>query len=266
MAYTQIRTERRGQVLLLTLDRPEKLNAWTPTMSAELLDAITAANDDPEIGAVVVTGAGRGFCAGADVAEVFAARIDGDDDASAGRPERPWVETVRAAKPLVAAVNGPAVGVGLSMILSFDWIVAAESAKLSLRFVKMGVAPELASSYFAPQRMGFARAADLMLSGRFVLGPEAVEIGLADELAADDGVVDAAVARAASYAENPQPQLRWIKALLNQNAADTDLAAVQRREHDVLARCYASPEHAEAVAAFREGRAPDFARHRSGER
>lgn len=225
-------------------------------MSAELCDAITAADEDASVGAVVVTGAGRGFCAGADISDVFGSQLDNGSDE---RPRtRNWVEMIRSTKPIIAAVNGASVGVGLSMILSFDWIVASTAAKFSLRFVKMGVAPELASSYFAPQRMGFSTASDLMLSGRFVEGAEAVSIGLADELTAPETLLDAALARAATYAENPAPQLKWTKALLNQNASDTDLDAVQRRELETLEWCYASAEHKEAVAAFMEKRPPNF--------
>src|SRR5688572_3178802 len=184
--YEQITREQRDEIVLLTLHRPEKMNAWTPRMSGELTDAIEAADADPSVGAVVVTGAGRGFCAGADISAVFDAQIQGDAKASTPARTRDWIELIRSTKPIVAAVNGAAVGVGLTMILPFDRIVVAESAKLSVRFVKMGLVPELASSSFLPQRCGLGAATDLMLSGRTVLGPEAVAIGLADEVVADD--------------------------------------------------------------------------------
>ena len=261
MEYEQILREQRDDVVLLTLNRPEKLNAWTPRMSAELTDAIEAVDADASVGAVVVTGAGRGFCAGADVSAVFDAQLSGDSAASTPATParaRDWIELVRSTKPIVAAVNGPAIGVGLTMILPFDRIVVAESAKLSVRFVKMGLVPELASSSFLPQRCGLGAASDLMLSGRTVLGPEAVTIGLADEVVPDDTVVDAAIARARSYGENPTPQLRWIKQLITQNACETDPTAAQRREIAALQQAYATPEHKEAVAAFLEKRAPIF--------
>jgi enoyl-CoA hydratase/carnithine racemase len=261
MAYEQILREQRDEIVLLTLNRPDKLNAWTPQMSAELTDAIEAADADASVGAVVVTGAGRGFCAGADISAVFDAQLQGD--AAASTPARParvrdWIELIRSTKPIVAAVNGPSIGVGLTMILPFDRIVVAESAKLSVRFVKMGLVPELASSSFLPQRCGLGAASDLMLSGRTVLGPEAVALGLADECVADDAVVDTAVERARSYAENPTPQLRWIKQLISQNANETDTSEVQRREVAALQQAYATPEHKEAVAAFLEKRKPVF--------
>ncbi len=259
MDYEQILQEQRDDIVLLTLNRPEKLNAWTPRMSAELVDAIEAADADASVGAVVVTGAGRGFCAGADISAVFDAQLSGDTSASAAPVRsRDWVELVRSTKPIVAAVNGPAIGVGLTMILPFDRIVAGESAKLSVRFVKMGLVPELASSSILPQRCGFGAASDLMLSGRTVLGPEAVALGLADECVADDAVLETAMERARSYAENPTPQLRWIKQLISQNANEVDTRAVQRRELEALQKAYATPEHKEAVAAFLEKRKPSF--------
>jgi 2-(1,2-epoxy-1,2-dihydrophenyl)acetyl-CoA isomerase len=256
--YSEILREQRDEIVLLTLNRPDKLNAWTPTMSAELTDAIERADADPSVGAVVVTGAGRGFCAGADISAVFDKQLSGDAAAATPVRTRDWVELIRSTKPIVAAVNGPSIGVGLTMILPFDRIVVAESAKLSVRFVKMGLVPELASSSFLPQRCGLGAATDLMLSGRTVLGPEAVAIGLADQCVADDAVVDTAIERARTYAENPTPQLRWIKQLLSQNANETDTRAVQQREVALLQQAYATPEHKEAVAAFLEKRKPIF--------
>ena len=258
MTYEQILSEQRDEIVVLTLNRPDKLNAWTPRMSAELTEAIEAADSDPGVGAVVVTGAGRGFCAGADIGAVFDAQLSGNAEAAAPTRRRDWIELVRSTKPIVAAVNGPAIGVGLTMILPFDRIVAAASAKLSVRFVKMGLVPELASSMFLPQRCGWGAASDLMLSGRTVLGEEAVALGLADELAADDAVLDVALERARSYAENPTPQLRWIKQLLTQNTSETDPRSAQSRELALLQEAYATPEHKEAVAAFLEKRKPNF--------
>lgn len=256
MAFEQILTEQRADVVLITLHRPDRLNAWTPQMSAELTEAIEAADADPSVGAVVVTGAGRGFCAGADIGAVFDAKLAGDTAAATPRRARDWIELIRSTKPIVAAVNGPVVGVGLTMILPFDRIVVAPDAKLSVRFVKMGLVPELASSMFLPQRCGWGAASDLMLSGRTVLGDEAVALGLADEVA--DDVVAVAIERARSYGENPTPQLRWIKELLTQNVNETDPAAVQRREVAALQQAYATPEHKEAVSAFMEKRKPVF--------
>jgi 2-(1,2-epoxy-1,2-dihydrophenyl)acetyl-CoA isomerase len=257
MEYEQILREQRDEVVLLTLNRPDRLNAWTFRMSAELVDAIEAADADDSVGAVVVTGAGRGFCAGADMSAVFESPQD-DPHGGTGGGAVDWVDLVRRTKPIVAAVNGAAIGVGLTMVLPFDRIVVAEGAKLSMRFVKMGVVPELASTFLLPQRCGFGAASDLVLSGRTILGPEAAALGVADECVRDDQVLDVAMARARSYAENPTPQLRWIKQLLTLNGTDPDLRAVQRREMDLLQQAYQTPEHREAVTAFMEKRPPVF--------
>lgn len=180
-AYEQITTEQRDGTLLITLNRPERLNAWTYTMIEELIDALHDADADDSIGAVVMTGAGRGFCAGADIEDTFATRPEGDDSPQP-LSVRSWVDVVRSTKPIVAAVNGVAIGVGLTMILSFDRIIASTDARFSLRFVKMGLVPELGSTYFTPARVGFGAASDLMLSGRTLDATAAREIGLCDEL------------------------------------------------------------------------------------
>jgi len=185
---------------------------------------------------------------------VFAAQIGGDADAAMPNAARDWVELVRSCKPIVAAVNGPVVGIGLSMILPFDRIVVAEGAKLSMRFVKMGVVPELASSMFLPLRCGWGAAADLMLSGRTISAEEALGLRLADEVVAPHAVVEVAIERARSYGENPAPSLRWIKELLTQNANETDTMAAQRREGRLLMKAYATPEHHAAVAGFLDRR------------
>jgi enoyl-CoA hydratase/carnithine racemase len=264
--YEQILADRRDDVLLLTLNRPDRLNAWTPVMSGELADAIGSANDDPAVGAIVVTGAGRGFCAGADIAGSFAANLDDRGDSGGSRaeastdppPATDWVAMCRASKPLVAAINGPAIGVGLTMVLPFDVLVAARGAKLSARFVKMGLVPELASSHFLVARCGFGAASWLALSGATVLAEEAVEMRLVDRVTAPEELLDTALAMAGELAANPPTQVRAIKALLTANAAEGDLRAVQRRELEALEDAYRSPEHKEAVAAFLEKRAPKF--------
>jgi len=261
--YQQIEVRREGAVALLTLNRPERLNAWTPRMSVELAHAIEAANADPEVGAIVLTGAGRGFCAGADMQDTFRTRLDGADpggDTAHGLGGLPrdldWVALVRASKPLVAAVNGAAVGIGLTMILPFDVLVASEAARFGMFFVKVGLVPELASTHFLVQRMGFGRASEMCLSGRLYGAAEACEKGLVDRVVAPDALLPTALALAGEIGANPAPQLRWIKQLLTENGSDTDLRAVQRRESERLRACWETPEHREAVSAFLERRPP----------
>ncbi len=266
MGYEQTVAEQRGDVLLLTLNRPDRLNAWTPKMSVELTEQITAANADPSIGAIVVTGAGRGFCAGADIGGQFAANLEPKDRATGQQTDAPrergqggdWVRLCRASKPLVAAINGPAIGIGLTLVLPFDFIIAAEGAKISARFVKMGLVPELGSSHFLVSRCGFGNASYLALSGATVIAEEAAALGLVDRVVAPERLLDAALQVAGEFAQNPPPQLLMIKELLTENAAETDLDLVQRREGAALAVAYTTPEHHEAVRAFLDKRTPTF--------
>ena len=256
MSYETITYERRDAVGLITLNRPDRLNAWTPVMASEQADAIRTANDDDDVGAIVMTGAGRGFCAGADMRDTFKTRLDGTDpggeseDSGGMPPDVDWVALIRESKPLIAAVNGAAVGIGMSMILPFDLIVASERAKFGMLFIKVGLVPELASTRLLPQRVGTGRAAEMCLTGRLYDGAEAYRIGLADRLTSPDELLDTALQLAGEIAANPRPQLQMIKALLTQNAVEADLRLVQEREHELIRECWRSPEHRRAVDAF----------------
>lgn len=256
--FEQILVDQHDAVLLLTLNRPERMNAWTRQMSAELTKAIEAANDDDSVGAIVVTGAGRGFCAGADIGAVFADKKPVPSDAGTKDQVSDWVALCRRSKPLIAAVNGASVGVGLTMILPFDQIVASEDAKLSARFVKMGLVPELASSHFLISRCGYGAGSWLALSGTTILGTEAGRIGLVDRVVPADKVLECAMSMAAEVAANPPTQLRFIKELLTVNAVESDLSLVQQREMERLNEAYETAEHAEAINAFQEKRPPVF--------
>ena len=263
--YEQIRSERRGEVQLITLDRPDRLNAWTPHMAEELGDAFTAANNDSAVGAIVVTGEGRGFCAGADMEATFSVRISGEDpgaNTAEGQGGMPagldWVQLCRDSKPLIAAVNGAAVGIGMTMILPFDVLIASEAARFGMFFIKVGLVPELASTQLLVQRVGYGHASELCLSGRLWSSAEAQTTGLVQRVVPNDELVDEAIEIGATIAANPAPQLQMIKQLLTANAVERDLHAVQRLESELLRDCWKTPEHAEAVAAFMEKRPPKF--------
>ena len=254
--YETILTEQRNAATVITLNRPQRLNAWTLQMHNDLHHAISACNEDKEVGAIVITGAGRGYCAGADIKDNFKARLDGNEQRSSGD----WISLVRSSKPLIAAVNGACVGVGATMTLPMDVIIASEKARFAMAFVKMGVTPELASSHFLVQRVGFGRANEMCLTGRLYSAKEAYEMRLADRLVEHDSLLDTAVELANEMAANPAAHLRWVKQLITENGSETDIAKVQEREGQVLAKAYASPEHHEAVQAFIEKREPNFVR------
>lgn len=265
MADAQILVETTDGVVTITMNRPERLNAWTYQMNRELVDAIEAGNADPDVIAFVLTGAGRGFCAGADISEVFKAQADGEGSGESRPPTTDWVSLIRGSKPCIAAVNGAAVGVGLTQILPMDHLVAAEGAKLSLRFVKMGVVPELASSKLVPMRCGFGVASDLMLTGRTILADEALQLGLIDRVVPADELLAAAHEMAHAMGENPQSSIAFTKQLLTANMTEPDLATVQRLELQLLSQAYQTPEHKEAIAAFMDKREPDFSAARRTE-
>jgi len=264
MSYETILTETKGDVLIITMNRPERLNAWTYKMGGELRAAVEAANVDDDVTSIVLTGAGRGFCAGADIEDVFKAQSEGEDVTEGGGAGN-WVELMRASKPIVAAINGPAIGLGVTQVLPMDYLVASDTAKLSVRFVKMGLVPELASSHFLFARVGFGQASELMLTGKTVSADEALAMGLVDKVVPAEELLDAACAVAQSMGENPQTALRHIKGLITANASETDIASVQAREGEALAQAYRSAEHKEAIAAFLEKRTPDFKAARSQE-
>lgn len=267
MAYEQILYETDGEIAVITLNRPDRLNAWTPHMSAEILDALGQANGDPAIGAIVLTGAGRGFCAGADIKDTFKACLPDDGEKADPRPSGglggmppgvDWVEALYNSKPLIAAVNGPAVGVGTTMILPFDVLMASEDAQFGMFFVKMGLVPELGSSHFLERRVGFGKANELCLTGRMIDAQEALDVRLIDRVSKPEALLEDAKALGREIAQNPARQLRMIRQMIRDHGPEQDITSVQRREGELLDECRASPEHSEAVDAFINKRAPDF--------
>ncbi|WP_025897065.1 enoyl-CoA hydratase/isomerase family protein [Sneathiella glossodoripedis] len=254
MTYTEMLTERRDAVEIITLNRPNKLNAWTRTLNRELQSAIERANENPEVGAIVLTGAGSGFCAGADIEESFhdplqageKARLNGEVEPGSS----PWVRLLRGSKPIVVALNGVAVGIGISMVLPADIILASDRARIGMFFVRLGVVPELASTHFLVQRVGFALASEMFLSGKLYDARELEGTGLFNRIVPHDELLDEAVACAAQIATNSAPALKKIKGLITQNGTCDDLDAVTLREHHALAASYETEEHKAAVAAF----------------
>ncbi len=265
MTYEQILSEKRGRVALLTLNRPEKLNAWTPTMMAELTKAMREAAADTSVGAIVLTGAGRAFCAGADVDSVFRANSEARDSGAAAAPasdEPPptnWVAFLRSLpKPTIAAVNGTAVGIGVTQVLPMDIRLASEDARFGMFFVRMGLVPELASSALLPQMVGQARALEWCLSGRMIGAQEAQSGGLVSEVVEKDRLVDRAVELGEQLSGQSAFAMTKIRQLIMQNTNESDLGLVMKREGDALGEAYRSWEHKEAIEAFLTKRPADF--------
>src|SRR5256885_12491096 len=181
--WEQIRYDVTDGVLTITLHRPDKLNAFTATMAGELIAAFDAADDDDDVRVVVVTGAGRAFCAGADLSgggDTFDPRVRGGtrDEAPRDGGGRVSLRIFQMRKPVIGAVNGPAVGVGVTMTLPMDVRLASDTAKFGFVFTRRGVVPEAASTWFLPRLVGPSRAAEWLVTGRVFVADEALAGGL----------------------------------------------------------------------------------------
>jgi enoyl-CoA hydratase/carnithine racemase len=209
VGFEQITTEVAERVLTITLNRPERLNAWTATMSRELIEAFDRADGDDEVGAIIITGAGRGFCAGADLAgggDTF----DWRKHAASGSVPRDnggqfTLRVFASTKPVIAAINGPAVGVGATMTLPMDVRLAAEDARIGFVFARRGIVPEACSSWFLPRVVGISRAIEWVATGRVFSAQEALEAGLVRSLHPAGELLVAARTLAREIVENTAP-------------------------------------------------------------
>jgi enoyl-CoA hydratase/carnithine racemase len=209
MDDTQITTEIAGGVLTITLNRPDRLNAWTPVMGRELIAAFDDADRDDEVRAIVVTGAGRGFCAGADLSG-GEATFDWRERESPGPVPRDGggeftLRVFESTKPVIAAINGPAVGVGLTMTLPMDIRLAAQDARLGFVFARRGIVPEACSSWFLPRLVGISQAMEWVATGRVFTAEEALAGGLVRSLHPPGELLAAARSIAEEIAENAAP-------------------------------------------------------------
>ena len=258
MPYEQILTERRERVGIITLNRPDRLNAMTGTMHRELRSQMRSWNDDDRVGAMVITGAGRGFCSGADIGG-FERAVEGQPSAGEARPPEPeWDELVKASKPIVCAINGVAVGEGVTLTLPCDVRVASEAARFSFRFVRIGLTPEFGSSHYLTQIVGLGRAMELMLTGRFVPADEAERWGLVTHAYPADEMLQKAVELAQEIADGPTWQLARIKHMVHSHYLERDIGAVLETERKIFAEAMSSEAHREVLKAFREKRTPRF--------
>ena len=262
MDYQNVIVEQRGAVTVLTLNRPERLNAWNNDMMYEMRDVVERANADPAVAAIVFTGAGRAYCSGADIGG-WAQQIQGGEAprGSATAGEDNWLAFLRRMpKPTIAAVNGVAVGVGVTHILPMDIRIASENARFGFSFVKMALVPELASSYFLPQLVGLGRAQEWCLTARMVEADEACRAGLVSEVVSSERLIDRAVELGEMIAQHAPAAVARVKRVLAMNATDADVQSVMLRENAQNGYARAEPDHKEAVAAFMEKRKPNFQR------
>jgi enoyl-CoA hydratase/carnithine racemase len=251
--------ERRGPVLVLTLNRPERLNAWTDALEERYYARLDEAEDDPDVRAIVVTGAGRGFCAGADLGDLeLGAFTEAAADAALRDRPRPRAYPLTIRKPMIAAINGAAAGLGLVEALYCDIRFATPDAKLTTAFVQRGLVAEYGISWLLPRLVGYSTALDLLLSGRIVRGDEALSLRLVDRLSGPERLVDDAVAYARGLAADRSPwSMATIKAQVQADLERSFTAAVAGAEELMLAS-FRRPDVQEGVRSHLEKRTAQF--------
>lgn len=275
MAYQTILYDVADQILTITLNRPDKLNAYTPTMQAELIAAFDAADADDNVRAIIVTGAGRGFCAGADLssgADTFDrdarkgpvkrladGSVDYSDDKVRDGGGQVTLRIFKCLKPVIAAVNGPAVGIGATMQLAMDIRIASENARFGFVFSQRGIVPEAASSWFLPRLVGISQALEWCFSGRVFPAAEALKGRLVSQVVPPDELLPTARALARTFIDKTAPvsvalirQMMW-----RMMGADDPMEAHKIDSRGIYARGR-SEDVKEGVVAFLEKRPADF--------
>lgn len=263
MDFQHIKYETENRIALITLNRPDNLNAWTITMKNELIQALDLADHDDNVRAIIVTGAGRAFCAGADLSAGRFSENQKDGEKPALHRDTAGQATLKMfdiKKPIIAAINGPAVGVGITMTLAMDIRIASDNiTKLGFVFNRRGILPEGCSTYFLPRIVGISLASELVLTGRLFSSMEAFEMGIVSRVVAPEKLMDTAREVANEIADNTSAistalarQMLW-KGL----GADHPMAS-HILESKGLSYMFTSEDCKEGVASFLEKRDPEF--------
>lgn len=259
-SYEHILFAVEDGVATITLNRPEKMNAYHFALGAELSNAYARCDTDDAVRAVILTGAGKAFCAGADMSggDKTFDDVEGSRRRADSRARVRGLAAYQVRKPVIAAINGHAVGVGLTLAMQCDLRVVANDAKLAFAFVRRGIIPELGSHSILPRVIGFSRAADLLLSGRTFRGEEAAELGLASEALAAEHVVPRALEWARDVAVNAAPaSVAIAKRLLWEGVTETPRETMAK-EKPLLAWVGKQVDAAEGVRSFLERRPPEW--------
>lgn len=248
-------------VAVLTFNRPDRLNAWTPELQTRYFDLLDECAAREDVRAIVLTGAGRGFCAGADMDNLQAIAGDGardDEPGSSTADSRPVTYALTIPKPVIAAINGPCAGLGLVHAVMCDLRIAAAGAKFTTAFARRGLVAEHGLSWMLPRLIGPARALDVLFSGRVFLGSEAAELGLVNRAVPDGTALDEAVQYARMLASECSPA---SMALMKQQIyADYErtLSDSLTEANRLMGESFSHPDFAEGVASFLERRPPRF--------
>jgi 2-(1,2-epoxy-1,2-dihydrophenyl)acetyl-CoA isomerase len=261
VTYDQIVVDRDGAVARITLNRPDKLNALTHRMSDELFDAFTAAGRDTDVRAVVLTGAGRGFCAGQDLSEFESAYRAGERPDIREHLMRSYHRLipliVRTPKPVIAAVNGVVAGAGVSLAVACDVRIASEAARFLQAFVKIGLVPDSGGTWLLPRMVGYATALELSITGDAVDARRALDLGLVTRVVSPEALEDEVAAYARHLAGMPTAAIAATKELMREGLR-LDLEESLDREAEAQGRLGRSDDHLEGVMAFVEKREPRF--------
>jgi len=257
--YETILSEKTGGVASIALNRPEKLNAFDATMHEELYNALAEAAEDDQVRCIVLRGEGRGFSAGADLAHIIQ-NADGDPDLGEylrGSYSRLVTRMVETPKPIIAALHGPVYGAGVGIALACDLRIAAERAKFSVAFIKIGLMPDAGVTFFLPRIVGLGRAIEMSMLGDAVDADEALRIGLVSKVTADDSLTEESQALAERLAALPIAALGRMKTAIHANF-EADLETALEREAEGQTFCGYTQDHKEGVAAFFEKREAKF--------
>ncbi|MGE3536327.1 MAG: enoyl-CoA hydratase/isomerase family protein [Candidatus Tectimicrobiota bacterium] len=261
MSYQFLLAETRDAILTLTLNRPERLNALGDTIREELYEAIRHASDDPEVRVIVLTGAGRGFCAGGDMKAAH--------EVQEGRQQRAFMDKVApirdkvvlamrdAPQPIIAAVNGPAAGAGMNLALACDMRIASTAARFGETFVRRGLHVDWGGTYLLPRLVGMAKACELIFTGEMISAEEAYGLGLLNQLVAPEALMPTTYALAQKIAAGPPIAIRLAKRALY-HGQEVDLRAALEYETYAQNVCRETEDAREGVTAFVEKRAPRF--------
>ena len=263
MSDTALLVERREKVALLTLNRPDRLNALNPELREQIMQTCEAIRNDDDVWSVVLTGAGRGFCSGVDL------RGDrGETDTTPSRQERldtyGWVGRLAMAiyrtldKPIIAAVNGVAAGAGMSVSLACDMRVGSAATRFKTVFIERSLSPDTGMSFFLPRIVGYSRACDLIFTSRFIEAEEAYRIGLLDRLVPEDCLLDEAIEIANQIATWPPVAMQAAKRVLQQSMESTLEEQLRNESYSLILARRAPHDVQESRDSFLERRPPQF--------
>ncbi len=254
--YKTIRYEKKDNIALVTIDRPEALNALNSTVIAELEQVVTELENDGTVRAMILTGEGRSFVAGADIGEQYPLDLDGGRRWGQ-RGSALFRRMERLEFPTIAAVNGFALGGGCELAMSCDIILASEKAKFGQPEVGLGITPGFSGTQRLPRRVGVAKAKELIFSGRMVKADEAERIGLVNAVYAPEALLDGAMEMARSFAKNAPIAVKYAKACIDRGM-QTDIDSGIACENELFAMCFATADQKEGMSAFLEKRTAEF--------